>query len=178
MSTFILNPNDTIVLNDSIIVKVTEATAACQPVETNCSDVCIVALICLAFIVVAWIAKCAICSWQKANIDFKKREFDDKRTKEKEESERKQKAEEKNRTWQHEDQERKQKNDLLERRLNILKARCYELKTFEETKDDKNVKIVKEVLRSNCDDEIKNYISALEKAFENTPTDKTAEPHE
>lgn len=162
MSTFILNPNDTMVLSDSIIVKATKAASVCQPVETNYFDVCIVALICLAFIVVAWIAKCAICSWQKANIDLKKKELDDKRTKEREESERKQNAEEKNRTWQHEDQDRKQKSDLFERKLNILKAQCYELKTFEETTDGKNVKIVKEVLRSDCGDEINSYIEAIE----------------
>ncbi len=73
MSTFIINLNDTTALSDSVIAKVIKLSDAFQPVvteaETNCNDVMIVGIVCLAIVLVALIAKCTVRSWQKAGIN-------------------------------------------------------------------------------------------------------------
>lgn len=93
MSTFLLNPNDSLIINDSIVVKMTKATDACQTcvseTATNCNDVMIVLIICTAIVLVALIAKWALWSWKKTEYEHKKEEFKAKKKKEKEESERK-----------------------------------------------------------------------------------------
>ncbi|MCH5312179.1 MAG: hypothetical protein J1E57_09550 [Prevotella sp.] len=59
MSTFLLNPNDTIVMSDSIVAKVTKAADACQmcvnEAATNWADVEIVQQICCSLIQIACI---------------------------------------------------------------------------------------------------------------------------
>lgn len=75
MSTFILNPNDTIMLKETIVVKFAEAADKCQPIvkeaETNCNDVKIVAIICVAIFLLAIIAAIVIIWWH--NMDVKMR---------------------------------------------------------------------------------------------------------
>ena len=72
MSTFIINLNDTIALSDSAVVELAKVINTCQPclreVETNCNDVKIVAIICIAIVIVALIARCAVLSWKDAEI--------------------------------------------------------------------------------------------------------------
>lgn len=67
MSTLILNPNDTILLKDTIVVKFAEVAEKCHPIvikgETNCNDVTIVAIICGAIIILAIIAAIVITLW-------------------------------------------------------------------------------------------------------------------
>ena len=69
MSTFIINLNDTTVINDSIFAKVVKLSEVCQPVvmeaETNNFDWYIVATICGAVIIVASIACYAVLSWKE-----------------------------------------------------------------------------------------------------------------
>ncbi len=78
MNTFIINLNDTTALSDSVVAKVLKLSEACQPVmteaETNCEDVKIVAFICIAIVLVALIAKWAVCSLKNAEIMAAKNE--------------------------------------------------------------------------------------------------------
>ena len=139
MSTYILNPNDTIVMSDSIVVKMTKAADAClmfvNETATNCNDVMIVSVICVAIVLVALIAKQALSSWKKAESDYQEKEFLNKQKKDEAESLRKQKADlmgkkletlkkmlDKN--MEIEDSLRKQKTDLLEEKLELLKKLC------------------------------------------------------
>ena len=67
MSTFIINLNDTTVVNDSVFAKVVKLSEVYQPVvteaETNCNDVMIVAIICVAMILLSIIAAIVISLW-------------------------------------------------------------------------------------------------------------------
>lgn len=67
MSTFIINLNDTTVINDTVFAKVVKFSEVCQPVvmeaETNCKDVMIVAIICGAIILLSIIAAIVITLW-------------------------------------------------------------------------------------------------------------------
>ena len=71
MSTFIVNLNDTIVLGDTIRVKVAKVAEVCQPVivketETSCNDVKIVAAICATIVLVAAIIALVLFKWLSA----------------------------------------------------------------------------------------------------------------
>ena len=64
---------------DTLVVKVVKAAdVVCQPIikeaETSCNDVMIVGIICVAIVLVAWLAKSAILSWKDAEIDAAKEE--------------------------------------------------------------------------------------------------------
>lgn len=106
--TYILNPNDTIVLSDSIVMKVTDAYQACvNKAETNCNDVKIVFIICAAIVLVALIAMGIVWLRKWFELKILKEEFENKKKKEEEDSIRKQEA------------------TLLEKKLEILKDLCY-----------------------------------------------------
>lgn len=70
MSAFIINLKDTIAVSDSALVELAKvASQPCaQEAETNCCDVYIVAIVCIAIVLVALIAKRTICSWKDAEI--------------------------------------------------------------------------------------------------------------
>ena len=72
---------------------------------TDCHDVCIVFIICVAIVLVALIAKWAIWSWKKAELEAKEKERTAQKTKEEEES------------------KRKIQSDLLDKYLDFLKER-------------------------------------------------------
>lgn len=82
---------------DSIVTKTCDAlipvVQKTYEAGTNCFDAAIVLFICVAFICVAFIAKCTFLSWKRKEIENAKLEREFKKDKEKEESERKQKAE-------------------------------------------------------------------------------------
>lgn len=78
MNAVILNLNDTIAMSDSTVVELVKALNACQPciheAETSCNDVKIVGIICIAIVIVAFVAKWAIWSWKDAEIQAAKEE--------------------------------------------------------------------------------------------------------
>lgn len=95
MSTFIINLNDTIAMSDSAVVELAKVVNTCQPcvkeAETNCQDVLIVGLICLAVVLVALIAICGLLYWKHKETEAAGAERDAKET-EAEIAARKQKA--------------------------------------------------------------------------------------
>jgi hypothetical protein len=124
MSTFILNLNETTVINDSIFAKVVKLSEVCQPVvmeaETNNFDWYIVATICGAVIIVASIACYAVLSWKEKEIQ---NDNDKQNSKKSEEGT---------------NAIRKQKSDLLDKYLDFLKENA--------SKDDKWIQDYKELL--------------------------------
>ncbi len=110
MSTFIINLNDTIAMSDSAVVELAKVINTCQPyvqkAETSCNDVMIVAIVCIATVLVALIAKWAICSWKDADANVLKEERFEKARKEKEEA------------------QRKLLHNLIEKRIDALKDRA------------------------------------------------------
>lgn len=73
MSTFIINLNDTIAMSDSAVVELAKVINTCQPcvkeAQTNCNDVWIAGIICLAIVMVALIAKCGLLAWKSKEIE-------------------------------------------------------------------------------------------------------------
>ena len=110
MSTFIINLNDTITMSDSAVVELAKVINTCQPcvkeAQTNYNDVWIAGIICLAIVLVALIAKWAICSWKDADANVLKEERLEKVRKEKEEA------------------KRKMLHNLIEKRIDALKDRA------------------------------------------------------
>ena len=82
MSTYILNPNDTIALSDSIVVKMTTAADACQmcvnEVATNWADVEVVKYICVAAVAITLIVSIAVLiySLKKISAEQRQKSFD------------------------------------------------------------------------------------------------------
>ena len=127
---FIVNFNDTIAMTDSAVVelaKIVSASNSCE-VETNWQDVVIVGIVCLAIIIVALIAKCAILSWKDAEQKAAKEERDARET---------EKA----------IAERKQKADCLRKLLDFLEKRTSKKEEF---RDDESRYYI-EVLQSQID---------------------------
>jgi flagellar basal body-associated protein FliL len=112
MSTIICHLCDSVASSDTLLVKFNQVHEAIQPVvkeaETNCNDIFIVLIICIFFVVIAGIAKCAILSWQKNRIQAEKDDREDKKKKEEESS------------------LRKQKSDLKDKLLNAMQKRASE----------------------------------------------------
>ena len=152
MSTFILNLNDTTVINDSIFAKVVKLSEVCQPVvmeaETNNFDWYIVATICGAVIIVASIACYAVLSWKEKEIQ---NDNDKQNSKKSEEGT---------------NAIRKQKSDLLDKYLDFLKENA--------SKDDKWIQDYKELLlgfkellkkeTTDCEEVYSNNIIETEKS--------------
>ena len=67
MNTFIINLNDTIAMSDSAVVELAKVISTCQPcvkeAETNYYDVKIVAIVCGAIVILAFIAAIVISLW-------------------------------------------------------------------------------------------------------------------
>lgn len=109
-------------MSDSAVVELTKVISSCQPyvqeVETNDNDVKIVAIICLAIVLVAFIAVCGFLCWKSKEIKAGEEERTFQKTKEEEECQRKIDANNKDRA-----------NKLVERYLEILKV---------QTESDKN----------------------------------------
>ena len=107
MSTFIINLNDTIALSDFAVVELAKVINTCQPcvqvAETNCNDVLIVGIICIAIIAVAFFAQRTILKWKEKVITATEKE---RKEKESEES----------------IAQRKQKADLMDKYLDFLKG--------------------------------------------------------
>ena len=82
---------------DSIVTKTCDAlipvVQKTYEAGTNCCDVMIIGIICATIVILALIAQCAIMTWKGKEIAADKQEREFKKDKEKEESERKQKAE-------------------------------------------------------------------------------------
>lgn len=137
MSTFIINLNDTITMSDSAVVELAKVINTCQPcvqeAGTSCNDVWIAGIICLAIVLVALIAKWAICSWKDAEANVLKEERLEKVRKEKEET------------------QRKMLHNLIEKRIDALKDRAV-------TKD-KDGKITG--YKESTSDDFKAYDKAL-----------------
>jgi len=137
MSTFIINLNDTIAMSDSAVVELAKVISACKPcvqeAGTNCNDVWIVVIVCIAIVLVALITKRAICSWKDANVNVLKEERLEKARKEKEEA------------------QRKMLHNLIEKRIDALKDRAV-------TKD-KDGKITG--YKESSSDDFKAYDKAL-----------------
>lgn len=152
MSTFILNLNDTTVINDSVFAKVVKLSEVCQPVvmeaETNNLDWYIVATICGAVIIVASIACYAVLSWKEKEIQ---NDNDKQNSKKSEEGT---------------NAIRKQKSDLLDKYLDFLKENA--------SKDDKWIQDYKELLlgfkellkkeTTDCEEVYSNNIIETEKS--------------
>ncbi|MCH5310352.1 MAG: hypothetical protein J1E57_00040 [Prevotella sp.] len=87
MSTYILNPNDTIVLSDSIIVKMTKAADACQmcvnEVATNWADVEVVKYICMAAVAITLIVVITVLIYclTKVCVEQRQKGFDNEQKK-------------------------------------------------------------------------------------------------
>ena len=130
MSTFIVNLNDTIAMNDSAVVelaKIVSTSNSCE-VETNWQEVAIVGIICLAIVIIALIAKWALWSWKDAEIKAAEKERD------KNESEA-------------DIAKRKQKADCLRKLLDFLEKRTSKKEEF---RDDESRYYI-EVLQSQID---------------------------
>lgn len=82
MSTFILEPNDTIIMNDSIVAKATKTTDACQTyvneIATNWADVEIVKYICLTVVLIALIVAITVylCHRKQIYAEQEQKSFD------------------------------------------------------------------------------------------------------
>ena len=67
MNTIIVNLNDTIATNDTIIVKILKSIEACQPVinesETNSNDVWVVIAICTTVVLVVGLVAWVLYTW-------------------------------------------------------------------------------------------------------------------
>ena len=157
MSTFILEANDTIVMSDSVVMKFTESANAClscaKESATNWADLeitkwimcgiaVIVAICMLGYIIVKLIDVCS-----KACQERKKKE------------------------WEEKEADRKRDRELLDKKLEIMKALCYKDIQRKENNDGVETEKWVKVLKSYSNDEsenIKNYLSALEGAQQNS----------
>lgn len=67
MSTYVLNPNDTIVLSDTIVFKITKASEACHHViietRTTQEDIWIAAAVCIAVMVIIGLLSWVMHTW-------------------------------------------------------------------------------------------------------------------
>ena len=73
MSTFIVNPNDTIVISDNVIIKTNKFLETLCPVvkeaETNGDDVTIAVIVCAATVLIVLIVAVVACLWRKQSKD-------------------------------------------------------------------------------------------------------------
>ena len=149
MSTIVCNLNSIIASCDTLVVKFDKIREVLQPIateaETNDKDLWMVGIVCMTIVLVAIIAAAVILLWKYIGFIAAKNERDQKKTKEKEESARKQQA------------------DLLNKKIEFLKELCYRIEERTETKGDKENKKYEKVLKNSDSPEAKRYIEALEK---------------
>ena len=158
MNAVFLNLNDTIAMSESAVVELAKALNTCQPcmheAETSCNDVKIVALICVAIVAVAIVASWTITSWQKAVLDSMKKERDDKKGRDKEES------------------NRKQTSDLRDKLLTFLSSAT--LKEDYNKEKDKVIKTQKDINSVEC----RYYIKVLSAMIDGKPIPSIEVPKE
>ena len=111
MSTIVCNLNSIIASCDTLVVKFDKLREILQPIvkeaETNDKDLWMVGIVCVTIVLVAIIAAAVVLLWKYIGFIAAKNERDHKKTKEKEES------------------TRKQQSDLLEKLLSF-KLKCNE----------------------------------------------------
>jgi len=119
---------------------------------TNWQDVVQVTLstffICVALVLVAFCAKCAILSWKSKEIEANQEERKFKKQRDEEES------------------MRKQMNDLLGKKLDFLQKLCYTEEERVEIKDGKETKVMVQKLLPSGSDEVNQYLSKLDEAIQ------------
>lgn len=147
---------------DTLFVKVAQAAdLVCQPIikesETNGNDVLIVGIICLAIVIIALIAKWALWSWKDAEI---KAATEERGKKESEAV----------------IAERKQNSDLLNKRLEILKELCYDIKEVGQGENSKEAKTQK-TLKPITSEEVQEYLKALGYEIKEAPKQQTKQEH-
>lgn len=150
---------------DSITAKLCEGCRCVTEIHeagTNVQDIWIVGIICFTVVLLALIAKCAVLSWKNADINAAEGE---------------QAAKESDADVA----KRKQDSDLLNKKLEILKELCYEIKEVPVEKCSKEEKIkdikIQKKLRSLNSDEVREYLKALGYLIDKNVSDKT-ENHE
>jgi len=83
MSLFVVSPNDTIVISDSITVKATKAIEVLQPTMTeagtNSEDVMIAIVICATLVIIALMAFLTFYLWKKKELSAIEKERKDRR---------------------------------------------------------------------------------------------------
>jgi hypothetical protein len=155
MSTIVINPNDMIIVSDSIAVKAGKVIELIQPMATkagtNCQDVQIAKHICDSIVELAAIAVIGFLLWKLMNYIAKGISEVRKRDWAVNDREEKAKAESLSRSWQLEDQARKKKDDLMEKKLAILKECCYTVSENE--------------VKNAGSPEVKNYLEAINEAL-------------
>ena len=129
-----------------VITKTYEVGTNVQDVLQNTS---VTLFICVATVIVSWIVMCTILLWKYEVIKAKEDEREFQMTKEKEETQRKQKA------------------DLLEKKLQILHDLCYSPKV-------KDTNIEKVLKSADCQ-EVLNYLKAIDPTYK--PQDSASSDH-
>ena len=147
---------------DTLVVKVVKtADVVWQPIvkeaETSCNDVMIVGIICVAIVLVAWLVKSAVLSWKDAEIQAAKEKRGEKES-------------------EADIAERKQDSDLLNKRLEILKELCYDLKEVPQGEKSKETKTQK-VLKPITSQEVIEYLKALGYELGKTPKEQIKQEH-
>ena len=169
MSTFFLQANDTLVMTDTIMVKLTNSTSTCMScldkLATNQADVDIATVIMLGIVAIAIISFVGLILMKRNANRFKKE------------------SEERKRKWEEEDKDRKQKSELLSMKLELLKEQCYILKDRTEVNECSETKKTRgqtgedietkesitnkqkheKVLKASNDEDVKNYLAELDK---------------
>ena len=135
-----------------------EVPASIQECQTNWIDVAIVAIICFSVIAIV-----AICVFGYKCI--KKQESESLLASDKEKRKSEEEAKEYKYKIELEDREYKRNQDLITKKLHFLNELCYELKNTREVCDGKESEKNTKVLKGFDSDEIKLYISELNKAL-------------
>ena len=150
MSTFFLQANDTLVITDTLVAKLTNSANTCMScldkAATNQADVKIAIVIMLGIVAIAIISFVGLILMKRNANRFKKE------------------SEERKRKWEEEDKDRKQKSELLNMKLEMMKALCYKTEKVEgsEQKNEKgSEQKYEKVLKSSDDKDVKNYLAEL-----------------
>lgn len=169
MSTFFLQANDTLVMANTIVAKLTNSTNTCtsclDKTATNQADVDIAIVIMHGIVAIAIISFVGLILMRLIANSSKKH------------------SEKRKRKWEEEDKDRKQKSELLSMKLEMMKELCYKMEERPEvnessetkktcgqigeeteTKESKtNKRKHEKVLKSSNDEDVKNYIAELGK---------------
>ena len=152
MSTFFLQANDTLVMTDTLVAKLTNSANTCMScldkAATNQADVKIAIVIMLGIVAIAIISFVGLILMRLIANSSKKH------------------SEERKRKWEEEDKDRKQKSELLNMKLEMMKALCYKTEKVggSEQKNEKDSEQKYEkVLKSSDDKDVKNYLAELDK---------------
>ena len=169
MSTFFLQANDTLVMTDTLVAKLTNSANTCMScldkLATNQADVDIAIVIMLGIVAIAIISFVGLILMRLIANSSKKH------------------SEERKRKWEEEDKDRKQKSELLSMKLELLKEQCFILKDRTEVNECSETKKTRgqtgedietkesitnkqkheKVLKASNDEDVKNYLAELDK---------------